>query len=79
MNVIELIEMLEELPEAAEVWCLWDGELRSSIEHAYLGKTGYVVLADYDEGAYSDSGRPVDAPTQIKDQWWSTPDNPEDI
>ncbi|MCP3681815.1 MAG: hypothetical protein GY861_03920 [bacterium] len=73
MIVKELIEKLKEIDSEAEVYCLWDGALRSTIDHAYIGKTGACVLADEGEVAYDEAARPVDAPSVIDNPYWQTP------
>lgn len=74
MKVNELISRLQEMDQDAEVLHLWDGELRTSIEHVYMGKTGDCVTADNGMVAYSNRGRPVDAPDEGGDRYWETPD-----
>ena len=72
MKVHELIKALTELHSPdAEVRHLWDGELRTAIENVYIGKTGICVTADKFEVAYSNEGRPGDAPDQKI--YWETP------
>lgn len=63
MEVKELIERLKDCDMEAEVYHLWDGQLRTTIEHVYMGKEGDCVTADYDEVAYSDEARPIDSPS----------------
>ena len=73
MKVSELIEVLKKMDQGADVYHLWSGELRSTIEHVYMGKFGACVTADENEVAYSDNARPVDAPPKSQDEYWSTP------
>lgn len=75
MKVSELIRKLQELPDQeAEVFHLWDGELRTRIDHVYIGKTGLCVTAAENEVAYSNRGRPEDALDTEVDRYWYTPD-----
>lgn len=73
MKVKELIEKLTTMNKEAEVFHLWDGELRSKISHVYMGKNGACVTADYGVVAYSDNSRPVDAPPSREERHWRTP------
>ena len=74
MNVAQAIKILNTLPANAPLHHLWDGALRTEIEHIYLGKTGKVVTADWGENSYEDDGRPVDAPSSEEDRYWCTPE-----
>jgi hypothetical protein len=74
MKVSELIERLQEMPLDAEVLHLWDGGLRTAIEHVWLTRTGVVGTGDHDQVCYDTDGRPLEAPTQEQDRYWSTPD-----
>ena len=71
MNVRELIEALGSLPQDAKVTYLWDGEPRSTVVHAYLARSGDVVLADDCELVYDQEDRPVGAQA---DECWLTSD-----
>lgn len=72
MKVKKLINILQKIDQEAEVMHLWDGELRTNIEVVYIGKTGICVTADFKMVAYSNSGRPIDAPDTKNDQYWET-------
>ena len=72
MKVKELISKLQDIDQDAEVMHLWDGELRTSIECVYIGKTGFCVTADFGMIAYSDHGRPITAPDAKTDRYWHT-------
>lgn len=78
MTTKQLIEKLQSMPPDAEVMHLWDGELRTTIEHVWVSRGGDVVTADCKEVAYSDCDRPVGAPTSEQDPYWQTADEPED-
>jgi len=73
MIVSELIEKLKQMNQEAEIRHLWDGELYTSIDHVYMGKTGICVTAGEGQVAYSDDGRPIDAPSAKEDRYWKTP------
>ena len=73
MKVFELIERLRHMPSDADVLRLWDGELRTAIEHVWLSRDGVVGTADNDMVLYSGDSRPADAPTEKEDPYWSTP------
>nr|BDD48126.1 hypothetical protein 42 [Balneolaceae bacterium] len=74
MKTKELIEKLKEMPQDAEVYHLWDGELRTGINVVYESKGGDVVTADNDMVCYTDSSRPVGAPSEAENRYWKTPD-----
>jgi hypothetical protein len=77
MKVHELIKKLEVLPKEAEVYHLWDGELRTKIEVVYLAKSGDVATADYAQVCYSDISRPIGAPGEEQARFWETQESPE--
>ena len=74
MKVKELIEKLGKMNQEASVLHLWDGELRTEINHVYMGKSGVCVTADNDKMARSNEGRPVNAPSEEECPYWRTPD-----
>ena len=76
MKTKELIAALETMPPDANVTHLWDGEARTSIEHVWLSRGGYVVTADCEMSCYSDDTRPLTAPTEDEDPVWRTPGKP---
>jgi hypothetical protein len=73
MKVFELIGRLQQMPPDADVYHLWDGELRTVIEHVWLSRDGVVGTADFNQVLYTGASRPVDAPTEEEDRYWSTP------
>ena len=73
MKVGKLIELLQTMPQDAEVLHLWDGEPRTGIEHVWLARDGSVVTADNRMVCYSTESRPADAPTEKEDRYWHTP------
>lgn len=73
MKVSRLIELLQTMPPEAEVFHLWDGELRTAINHVWLTRGGDVATADNDEVCYTTESRPVDAPTSEQDPYWHSP------
>ena len=73
MKVSKLIERLQQMPLDADVFHLWDGELRTAIEHVWLSRDGVVGTADHDMVLYTGDARPIDAPTAAEDPYWSTP------
>jgi hypothetical protein len=74
MKVSELIERLQKMPADAEVFHLWDGALRTAIQHVWLTRAGTVGTGDNNAVCYDTEDRPVDAPTEQDDRYWSTPD-----
>lgn len=73
MTVAELIAQLQQLPQDAKVWHLWDGELRTEVNYVWLARDGSVGTADFDQVLYSKESRPADAPDI---PYWRTPDDP---
>lgn len=73
MRVMQAIEQLKKMPPHAEIFHIWDGEARTAIEHIYVSKGGDVMTADEDMNVYTDSSRPVDAPSSIDKPYWKTP------
>lgn len=73
MKVKELIEALKNMDQEADVRHLWDGEPRTDIEHVYMGKTGFCITSDGFEVAYSNDGRPIQAPDESTDPYWRAP------
>jgi hypothetical protein len=68
----ELITLLAEMPPNAQVFHLWDGELRTEIQHVWLTRDGRIGTSDDREVCYSTEDRPVDAPTTEENPYWST-------
>jgi hypothetical protein len=77
VKVSELIEALRAMPQDSDVWCLWDGGLRTEAAIVYLARCGCVALADYAEVCYGDEDRPVDAPSAAEEKYWYTQQEPE--
>lgn len=73
MKVSKLIERLQQMPPDADVFHLWDGELRTAIEHVWLSRDGVVGTADFNQVLYTGDSRPIDAPTEQENRYWSTP------
>lgn len=78
MTAAELIERLKQMPPTAEVFHLWDGCLRTAIEHVWLAHSGVVATADHDQVCYKDGDRPADAPTSKQQPYWHTPRSPDE-
>lgn len=74
MTVAKLIRQLEKMPPDARVWHLWDGALRTEINHVWLTRVGTVGTGDDQQVCYDTNDRPTDAPTSEEDRYWSTPD-----
>lgn len=79
MNVSQLIEALKALPPDAEVGHLWDGRVRTKIQHVWLARNGSVVTSDYEMVCYDGDQRPIDAPTEEQERHWYTPVNPNPV
>lgn len=62
MTVRELIWRLKLLPPDAPVRILYDGQLRTDVEAAWLSRTGEVGLGPLDEPVYDDEDRTSVAP-----------------
>lgn len=78
MTVKELIAELQKMPQDAQVEHLWDGEPRTGINIVYESKDGRVITSDYNQDCYSTEGRPKDAPTREQQQYWHTPEDPNE-
>ncbi len=76
MKVKHLIEQLEKMPQDAEVFHLWDGEPRTSINIVYECKSGQVITSDFDEICYSPNARPKNM--NIEGDSWRTKVNPSE-
>jgi len=74
VTAAELIEELNKMPPEAQVWHLWDGGLRTEINHVWLARNGRVATADDGEICYDDEDRPECAPISEEDRYWRTPD-----
>ena len=73
MTVKELISQLMDMPQDAVVLHVWDGSARTEINFVWLSRGGDVITADYDMVCYHTEQRPIDAPTEEEDRYWSTP------
>lgn len=60
------------MPQNANVFHLWDGELRTEINIVYESKDEKVVTADYEHVCYSTESRPKNAPTYEENRYWKT-------
>lgn len=78
MKVTDLIDALREMPPDAEVWHLWDGALRTEINHVWLARNGKVATADDAAMCYDEESRPESAPTSKEDPHWATPEFDEE-
>lgn len=58
------------MPPDAEVFHLWDGELRTGIELVWLTRGGDVATSDFDQVCYSTQSRPSSAPTSEEQPYW---------
>lgn len=71
MQVKELIEKLAKLDQEAEVFCHWDGALRSPVDYVFEAKeSGLVGLYQSGENVNEDEDRPKDAPSVEEDECW---------
>jgi hypothetical protein len=77
VTALELIEALKKMPPDAKVCHLWDGALRTEINHVWLARCGVVATADDEQVCYDSDERPMDSPTTGEDRYWQTPDAPE--
>ncbi len=77
MKVKQLIKVLKTMPQDEEVWHLWDGDLRTTIEHVWVGKSGRVVTSDLDQVCYSVEDLPEGEAIRGKDgYYWRTSEKP---
>lgn len=63
MKVKELIKNLQELPQDADAFYLYDGFCTCEVEGAYLANSGEVIIMD-SQVVYHDYSRPVGSPTE---------------
>jgi len=68
----QLIEILQAMPQDAEVLHLWDGKARTTIEVVWLSRDGRIITADKGMICYDTETRPPDAPTKEEDRYWQT-------
>lgn len=69
MKVSELIEILANMPQDAEVNYLWDGGIRGDFEAIWLARNGRVVCGDRGEYVYDSDARPASASGK-EDRYW---------
>lgn len=60
MNVIELINKLEQLPNDAPVVSIYDGYCDIDIDLVYLSKGGRVILINEYSSIYDEENKPMD-------------------
>lgn len=72
MKVHELIIALQSMPEDAEVWHLWDGAARTTINVVWVACDGKVITSDYGMCVNDTHTRPVGAPTRAEELYWRT-------
>ena len=73
MNVCKLIDALKYMDPDAEVFMIWDGAARGEVGNVWLTRGGFVAVASSGEPVYSDSSRPLYAPSAEADLYWETP------
>lgn len=76
ITVAQLKEALSLLPDNAPVMGVYDGCLRLSIAYVYMSKSGIVALCGKDENLCYDRDRPIGAPDEEADKYFSIPDQP---
>jgi hypothetical protein len=69
MKTSQLIEILKELPQDADIVYLYDGWCTCEIEGAYFAQGGEVILID-DGVVYHDENRPIGAPGEKDDRYF---------
>lgn len=75
MTAKELIALLATMPPDARVFHLWDGALRTEVEHVWLSRSGVVGTSDVGQVCYCAEDWPANAPTEEEIPYWSTPDS----
>lgn len=73
MTVSELIRKLEHMPQEAEVYSMYDGAASNDVDFVWRSRSGDVVLSPCNQMVYDTDDRPITAPTQEEDEFWSTP------
>lgn len=71
MIVAELIHILWSMPKSAKIRTLWDGKCRTSVDAVWLSKSGVVVLTGSDDVVYDDDDRPIYAPSETDEPYWT--------
>ena len=79
MIVKDLISILKEMPQDAEVSHIWDGGPRTDINHVWASRNGEVMTADTDEVCYDEKWWPVDAKATPPSRYWNTPSTPQKL
>lgn len=75
MKVSELIMLLADLPQDAEVGYIYDGASRGDFTGAWLARSGDVCLIGNEEqNVMYDEDRPAWAPTVEQERYWSPED-----
>lgn len=73
MQVKQLIALLQEMPQEADVGCVYDGAIRTPVEAVWLARSGEVALAGIGDSVYSTRDRPESAPTKETEPYWGVP------
>lgn len=72
MKVLELINILETMPDTAEVHLHYDGALRIDNVCTWFTRDGVAAIGGRDEPVYYTEDRPAHAPDSATDPYWST-------
>lgn len=70
MKVCELIDVLQQLPDDAQVSVVYEGCARMDIGNAWLANSGKVVIAGEHAPIYYDEDRPKGAPSEEEISEW---------
>lgn len=74
MKVIEAIEILKKLNPNLDMGYLYDGAVREDVNLIYESKGGKVVIADYGLVCYDNEDRPINAPNEEEEKYYSLPE-----
>jgi hypothetical protein len=76
VTVGQLIAKLQQMPQDAKVWAIYDGFCSVDPEHVWLSRGGYVVMVDANSPVYHEDARPEWAPHERDESNWHTPEVP---
>lgn len=65
------------MPQEAKVKYIYDGAAYGNTDLVWQTRGGNVRICSYAHNVYSTKNRPLDAPTQEEQKYWSTPDDPK--
>lgn len=74
MTVKKMLQILNKMPQDFEIWHVWDGAARGTVDSVWQTPDNRVIVSHSEEPIYYSEDRPFCAPTVEEDKCWSPGD-----